>query len=37
MKIDLEAREITVILKALAEHPYKDVAAIIRHIVDQAK
>ena len=35
MKLELENREITVILKALAECPYKDSAALIRKIVEQ--
>lgn len=35
MKIELERREITIILKALAARPYNEVAALIRKIVDQ--
>ena len=35
MKLDLESREITIILKALSETPYKDSAALIRKIVEQ--
>ena len=36
MDIKLEKREVTIILEALAEKPYKDVAALIRKIVEQA-
>lgn len=35
MVINLEEHEITTILDALSEKPYKDVAAIIRRIVNQ--
>lgn len=35
VKIELEQREITIILKALEEQPYNRVAAIIRKIVNQ--
>lgn len=35
MPINLEKHEITIILKALNELPYKDVAALIRKIVNQ--
>lgn len=35
MKLDLEPREITIILKALADRPYKETAALIRKIVNQ--
>ena len=35
MKIDLEKREVTIILKALSERPYGEVASLIRKIVDQ--
>lgn len=35
VKIELEQREITIILKALQEQPYNRVAALIRKIVDQ--
>lgn len=35
MSINLEKHEITIILKALNELPYKEVAALIRKIVNQ--
>ena len=35
MKLDLESREITIILKALNELPHKESVAIIRKIVEQ--
>lgn len=35
MKLDLENREITIILKALDERPHKEVTALIRKIVEQ--
>lgn len=35
MKLDLENREITIILKALNELPHKEVVALIRKIVEQ--
>jgi hypothetical protein len=35
MKLDIESREITIILKALNELPYKESAALIRKIVNQ--
>ena len=35
MKLDLENREITIILKALDELPHKESAALIRKIVNQ--
>lgn len=35
MKLDVEKREVTIILKALSERPYNEVAALIRKIVDQ--
>ena len=35
VKIELEQREITIILKALQEQPYNRVAAIIHKIVNQ--
>lgn len=35
VKIELEQREITIILKALSELPYMEAAAIIRKIVEQ--
>lgn len=35
MKVDLEPREITIILDALATRPYNEVAALIRKIVYQ--
>lgn len=35
MDIKLEKREVTIILEALDEKPYKDVAALIRKIVEQ--
>ena len=36
MNINLEQREITIILYALATRPYMEVAALIRKIVEQA-
>lgn len=36
MKINISRHEVTVILNALKEQPYKDVAALIRKIVEQA-
>lgn len=36
MDIKLERAEISLILKALADRPYKEVAALIRKIVEQA-
>lgn len=35
MLIELEKREVTIILKALSGQPYNEVAALIRKIVDQ--
>jgi hypothetical protein len=35
MKLGLEPREITIILKALNELPYEESAALIRKIVNQ--
>lgn len=35
MKLELEKREVTIILKALATQPYSLVAALIRKIVEQ--
>lgn len=35
MKLDVEKREVTIILKALADRPYSEVASLIRKIVDQ--
>lgn len=35
MKLDLENREITIILKALDELPHKESVALIRKIVNQ--
>lgn len=35
MNINLEEHEITIILDALSDRPYKDVASIIRRIVNQ--
>lgn len=35
MKLELEKREITIILNALNELPYKESAALIRKIVNQ--
>lgn len=35
MTLNLESREITIILKALAELPHKESAALIRKIVHQ--
>lgn len=35
MKLDVEKREVTIILKALSERPYNEVASLIRKIVDQ--
>ena len=35
VKIELEQREITIILKALSELPYKESVALIRKIVNQ--
>lgn len=35
MKLDLENREITIILKALNELPHKESVALIRKIVNQ--
>lgn len=35
VKIELEPREVTIILKALQEQPYNRVAAIIHKIVNQ--
>lgn len=35
MEIKLEKREIQIILKGLAELPYKESAALIRKIVEQ--
>ena len=36
MKLEVSSREVTVILKALAALPYRDVAATIRKITYQA-
>ena len=36
MKLNLEQHEITIILNALSERPYMEVAALIRKIVTQA-
>lgn len=36
MDINLEKREITLILKGLAKLPYEDSAALIRKIVEQS-
>ena len=36
MKLELTSREVTVILKALAALPYREVAATIRKITYQA-
>ena len=36
MKLSLEQREITIILEALSERPYMEVAALIRKIVAQS-
>jgi hypothetical protein len=35
MPINLEQREISIILDALADRPYMEVAALIRKIVEQ--
>lgn len=35
MKLEVESHEVTIILKALAERPYNEVASLIRKIVDQ--
>ena len=35
MKLDLENREITIILDALSTRPYMEVVALIRKIVNQ--
>lgn len=35
MNLELEKREVTIILKALATQPYNLVAALIRKIVEQ--
>ncbi len=35
MNINLEQREISIILDALADRPYMEVAALIRKIVEQ--
>lgn len=35
MKLELERREVTIILEALADRPYNEVAALIRRIIDQ--
>ena len=36
MKLNLEQHEITIILNALSERPYMEVAALIRKIVAQS-
>lgn len=35
MNIDLELREVSIILSALSTRPYMEVAALIRKIVEQ--
>ena len=35
VKLDIEKREVTIILNALEGRPYGEVAALIRKIVDQ--
>lgn len=36
VRIELTRREVTTVLQALAAQPYRDVAALIRRIVEQS-